>query len=125
MRGDGFDRPSLYDELFLDLKVYQKGVDGADNVVFEEFEAKEYLMTDEQHITPVPKRILQTMKQGEITSTVVLPSWVEENDPEFKNRNADYKADQPLHVDLHLKGLCAIQDLYKDKTVFYKTLKKG
>ena len=30
-----------------------------------------------------------------------------------------------MTVDLHLKGLCAIWDLYKDKTVFYKSLKRG
>lgn len=28
-------------------------------------------------------------------------------------------------VDINLKGLCTIHDLYKDKTCFYKSLKKG
>lgn len=65
------------------------------------------------------------MKNGEIASTSVLPSYVEQNDPEFKTRHADYKPDEKLTIDVHLKGLCAIQDLYKDKTVFYKSLKRG
>jgi len=82
-------------------------------------------MTDAETITPVVKRILQSMKQGEIASTCVTPSYVEENDPEFKTRHTDFKPDESLIVDVHLKGLCAIQDLYKDKTVFYKTLKRG
>ena len=82
-------------------------------------------MTDGEVITPVVKRILQSMKHGEVASTSVLPSFVEEYDPEFKTRHADYKPDENLIVDVQLKGLCAIQDLYKDKTVFYKSLKRG
>lgn len=31
-RGDGYDRPTLYDELYLDLKVYQKAEDGSETV---------------------------------------------------------------------------------------------
>lgn len=83
-------------------------------------------MSDTEVITPVVKRILQSMKRGESTSTVVSAEFVEKTDPDFKTRHtADYIKDQPLKVDLHLKGLCAILDLYKDKTVYYKTLKRG
>lgn len=32
-RGDGYDRPTLFDELNVDLKVYQKGEDGSE-VIF-------------------------------------------------------------------------------------------
>jgi len=45
-RGDGYDRPTMYDELFFDLKVFQKVEDGTETV-FQEFESEEYLMTDE------------------------------------------------------------------------------
>ena len=65
------------------------------------------------------------MKHGEISSTVVLPSFVEDKDPEFKTRHSDYDPQKDLHINMHLKGLCAIQDLYRDKTVFYKTVKRG
>ena len=82
-------------------------------------------MTDKSTMTPVVKRILQSMKNGEICTTEVLPSFVEERDPEFKTRHPDFKLDQCLYVNVHIKGLCAIFDLYKDKTIFYKTLKKG
>ena len=77
-------------------------------------------MTDKETINPVVKRILQSMKQGEVVSTVVTPEYVETNDPEFKTRHSDFVADQSLHVDVSLKGMCAIHDLYRDKTVFYK-----
>ena len=35
-RGDGYDRPSLYDELLFDLKVFQQAEDGT-QTVFTEF----------------------------------------------------------------------------------------
>lgn len=36
LRGDGYDRPTEYDELYLDLKVFQKADDGTETV-FTEF----------------------------------------------------------------------------------------
>ena len=59
-RGDGYDRPSQYDELFMDLKVYQKAEDREDSteVVFSEHTDAELLMTDADVVTPVVKRIL-------------------------------------------------------------------
>lgn len=56
-RGEGYDRPTLYDELFLDLKVYQKAEDGSE-IVFESIIDGEHLMTDAEVITPVVKRVL-------------------------------------------------------------------
>ena len=125
-RGDGYDRPTMYDELYMDLKVYQKAAEeGGVDTVFEDVTEAEHLMTDKEIITPVIKRVLQSMKKGEISSCCVPPAYVEQNDPEFKTRHTDFKPDQSLFVDVNLKGLCAIQDLYKDKTIFYKSLKKG
>ena len=65
------------------------------------------------------------MKHSEISSCSVTPGFVENNDPEFKTRHSDYNQEDNLIVDIHLKGLCAINDLYKDKTIFYKSLKRG
>ena len=76
--------------------------------MFNQFEGEEHLMTDESVITPVVKRILQSMKQGEIVSTVVAPEYVEKTDAEFKTRHQDFKPDENLLVDVNLKGLCAI-----------------
>ena len=44
-RGDGYDRPTMYDELYFDLKVFQKTEDGTETI-FQEFEGEEHLMTD-------------------------------------------------------------------------------
>ena len=76
----------------MDLKVYQKAEDREDSteVVFSEHTDAEHLMTDTDVVTPVVKRILQSMKHGEISSTRVLPQYVEENDPEFKTRHPEY-----------------------------------
>lgn len=65
------------------------------------------------------------MKMGERVSTSVRPDFVEKTDAEFKTRHENYVSDQPLLVDINLKGLCAIHDLYRDKTVMYKSLKGG
>ena len=61
-QGHGYDRPTQYDEIFLDLKVYQKADDGSE-IVFSEIKGAEHLMTDAEVITPVVKRILQSMKR--------------------------------------------------------------
>lgn len=71
------------------MKVFQKRADGAETI-FTEFTEHEYLMSDKTVVTPVIKRILQSMKTGEVTSTVVRSSYVEEKDPEFKERHADF-----------------------------------
>ncbi len=110
--------------MLFDLKVSQKKEDGSETV-FQEMKDFDVLMSDTEAINPVTKRILQSMKKGENVSTQVRPDFVEKTDPEFKTRHPDYNPDLPLTVDIHLKGLCAILDLYKDKTVFYKTLKRG
>lgn len=82
-------------------------------------------MTDAESITPVVKRILQSMKRGEVSSTVVSSEYVEKTDPDFKTRHTTFKPEDKLIVDISLKGLCAIHDLYRDKTVFYKSVKGG
>ena len=61
-QGHGYDRPTQYDEIFLDLKVYQKAEDGTETV-FSEITGAEHLMTDAEVIAPVVKRILQSMKR--------------------------------------------------------------
>ena len=94
-------------------------------MVFQELVGEEHLMSSDEVISPVVKRILQSMKQGEVVTCVVAPQFVEEKDPDFKTRYSDFIADQSLIVDINLKGLCAIHDLYRDKTVFYKSLKRG
>ena len=82
-------------------------------------------MTDQDLITPVIRKILNSMKYGENSSTVVTPQYVEKIDPAFKDRHTNYKPDQELLVDLNLLSLGKIEDMYRDQKVFYKTLVKG
>ena len=51
-RGAGFDRPFKYDEMTLDLKVYQG------ETIFQQFENQEYLLNEEDVIRPTVKKVL-------------------------------------------------------------------
>ena len=123
-RGTGYDRPALYDEVVIDLKVFQKDEAGEEKV-FASVQEHELLMTDQDLLTPVVRKILQSMKYGEKTSTVVTPQYVQQTDPGFKERHADYNPDDELLVDISLLSLGKIEDMYRDQKVFYKTLVKG
>ena len=79
-------------------------------------------MTEEKVITPVVKKVLQSMKCNEIASTSVRPDYVKKIDPQFKERHPEYDETRPLIVDIQLMSLCRITDLYKDLKVFYKTI---
>ena len=97
--GVGYDRPTLYDEIFVDLKVYQKDNEGTETV-FTEVTSSEHLMTDTEVVSPVVKRILQSMKRSERITTVVRADFVESTDPEFKIRHANFVPEEPLLVDV-------------------------
>ena len=47
----------MYDEILLDLKVFQKNGDDEEKI-FSQVTAAEHLMNDEAVVTPVVKRIL-------------------------------------------------------------------
>lgn len=71
-RGTGYDRPGDFDEVCLSLKLYQTD-DAGQETVFVNVEEKELMMTDQELITPVVRKIMGSMKYGENTSTVVTP----------------------------------------------------
>ena len=109
----------------MDLKVYQKSKES--EVVFFDQSDVRCLMTDQEVITPVIAKILESMKNHENTSSVVKASYVEKLDPQFASRYPDkeFNKEEPLHVDINLKALQKIEDLYRDQTTFYKTLRRG
>ena len=80
-RGVGYDRPFDYDEINIDLKVYQH-VDGKTRV-YEQYEGLETLMQERKHVSLVLKKILQSMKTKENVSCVVRPEYFLERDPEY------------------------------------------
>lgn len=82
-------------------------------------------MTERDILTPVVRKILGSMKHGEVTSTVVTQQYIEKMDPAFGDRNTGFDPSRELLVDLNLVSLGKIEDLYHDQKVFYKTLVKG
>lgn len=64
------------------------------------------------------------MKTQERVSCTVKPEFFTSRDPEFVE---EYKinTDHNLLFEINMKELVRVDDLYKDGTTFYKTLKKG
>ncbi len=65
-RGVGYDRPFDFDELVLDLKVYQI-VDGKE-VIYQQLESQPTFMHERKHVSLILKKILQSMKTKERVS---------------------------------------------------------
>ncbi len=64
------------------------------------------------------------MKTKEQVKAVVKPEFVMERDQAYIEQYG-VKTDRDLYIDAHMKQLNRIEDLYKDRTTFYKTLVKG
>jgi len=73
-------------------------------------------MTNEEIVTPVIRKILNSMKKTENTSSVVQASYVDKIDPTFAERypGKAFDKERPLLVDLNLRDLSKIEDLYRD-----------
>ncbi len=71
---------------------------------------------------PVVNRILQSMKVGEVTSSVVRANFVLQQDPVFAERNSAFDRAKPLTVNIALLKLRKVADLYRDQTVMYHQL---
>jgi len=77
-------------------------------------------MTEKEVIGPTYRKILRSMKPGEEASCVVAPSFFKDDDTLSHARK-----DAPVTIDIKLHKLDKIEDLYKDRTTFYKSLRKG
>ena len=75
-------------------------------------------------VTPVLKKILQTMKTEEKVSCRVKPGYLREKDQLMIEK---YRVDlvRDLYIDIEMKYLMRVEDVYKDGTTLHKTLKKG
>jgi hypoxanthine-guanine phosphoribosyltransferase len=81
-------------------------------------------MTDVSIVTPLVKKILQTMKLEERVSLRVRPEcYVSYDQAIISKFNVDTKRD--LYLDIEMKSLVRVEDVYKDGTTLTKTLKKG
>lgn len=64
------------------------------------------------------------MKPCEKVTCVVDPTFIMERDQvTIEKYNPDMN--MPLTIDIHMHKLVRVDDLYKDGTVFYKTIQKG
>ena len=65
------------------------------------------------------------MKTKEKVTCMVNPQYLTDRDPGYLQKFPQILFDRSLRIDCTMKGLVRIEDLYKDRTTFYKTLKKG
>jgi len=56
-KGAGFDRPYEFDEITIDLKIYQVDANGEEKI-YQEFKNKSTLMSDTETISLISKKIL-------------------------------------------------------------------
>ena len=64
-KGQGLDRVGLYDQINLDLKIYQK------DVIYREEKNLTSIVCDTKVIPKTIRTILESMKQGEVISCLV------------------------------------------------------
>lgn len=122
-RGVGYDRPFEYDEVTLDLRVWQVLNDSSEKV-YQEYSGLETLMSNTEHISNTTKKVLQSMKTNEKVVAKVRPEFFTERDPEYTAQHG-ILADRLLILAIEMKALVRVEDVYKDGTVFHKTLVKG
>lgn len=75
-------------------------------------------------IYPTIRKILSSMKANEETSTIVHPAYFMHQDKKFVE-DFNISGERVIKVDIKIHRLEKVEDLYKDETTFYKTLKKG
>lgn len=74
-RGTGLDRPFDFDEIKVDLKIFQQIPGELEPIIYEDQKDLATLMSTEEHIANTTKKILQSMKTQEKVTVVVLPEY--------------------------------------------------
>ena len=83
------------------------------------------LMTDVSIVTPLIKKILQTMKSEEKVSCKIKPEYYKENDKQIIEKFR-VNTEEDLFIDIEMKQLIRVEDVYKDGgSTLHKTLQKG
>mmetsp|Transcript_18026 Transcript_18026/g.30714 ORF Transcript_18026/g.30714 Transcript_18026/m.30714 type:complete len:191 (+) Transcript_18026:463-1035(+) len=115
-KGQGFDRPSTHDEVKVNFKIYQG------QTVYDQETDLVARVNDLKRIPLTVRTILESMKLGERVSTIVQPAQYIHIDKELKVRYPEIDEDMVLYIDLELKDLVSITDLFRDGTTFFKRL---
>jgi hypothetical protein len=73
------------------------------------------------------RKVLESFKRGEKSSTVVRSQFINENDQEFvKALGEKYDSSKDVTFDVELKGLVKVEDWFKDGgSALKRTLRKG
>lgn len=106
-----FDKPNGIDEVTINLKVYQEK-----EVIIHELTNFTGMLDDPQ-ITPSIKKVLETMRDGEISRGEIQPKFYLEKDIEAVSLYG-LDTSKPLLFDIELIKFDTIIDWYLDKTAF-------
>lgn len=115
-----WENPRDFDEIKLNLKVYQ-GL----NVFLERGEWETTMKNEEIPLTLF--KILESLKRGESSTVAVKPSFIVENDQKYLEQLGDrFDQNQDLQIDVELLNLIKVEEWYKGETSTYKRiLRKG
>lgn len=93
LRGAGYDRPEQYDEVTIDLKISSN-----ENILTGISNLNCNLFSPPLLASPIVIRILQSMKVGEITSSVIKPDFLLEQDPNFAQTFPKFERLKPIQI---------------------------
>ncbi|CAI2361261.1 unnamed protein product [Moneuplotes crassus] len=114
------DKPNGIDEVFIDIKIYQK--EPATTIFFEKTEWR--VLMDHDQITNCGRKIIETMRVGEIAEGVAVPEYFIEHDKEMVKK-LGINEYQPLYIRIELRDFVTIIDWYNDRKTLRRCLKKG
>lgn len=114
-----WEHPKEVDEIIVNLKISD------DSGVLYEKENWSVSMNDPA-ITPVMKKIFESMKKTEKCSVLCKPKWIKDNDKQIIELLGEkYNENKELTINVDLLSFIKVEQLFKDKTVFKRLLRKG
>lgn len=113
------DKPNGIDEVFIDIKLYQND---PPRTFFEKTDWR--VLLDHSEISNCGRKIIETMRVGEIAEGVAKPSYFNEHDKEIVNK-LGINQYEDLHIRIELKDFVTIIDWYNDKKTLRRCLKRG
>ena len=113
------DKPNGIDEVLIDIKVYQKN---PPTTYFEKTDWRKFM--DFPDITECGRKVIETMRVGEIAEGVAKPSYFLEHDKEIVEKWGINQSEN-LYIKIELKDFVTIIDWYNDKKTLRRWLKRG
>ena len=104
------------------MKVFQ--IQSDQEIVHEEFTEKELVMKDDS-LSLVAKKIISTLKEDEIVSTIAKSEYITKLGEDLSERYPNFIPDSELIFDIALNKICKVTNLWNDGSTFYRSLRKG